>query len=374
MSDEEQLVTIGVLARASGLTASALRFYDDCGLLTPAEVDAVTGYRYYRSAQLERAMLIRRLREIEVGLDGITAILSGDRALAEHLLDEHVDALERRARHAADTARAIKAELNSGPRVLLPGPALAHAIEQVGSAVAADDGIRVLTGFLLEVERDALILTATDRYRLTTRTLVPLRRSGGDWSLVVAGTELTAIEPWLRTTDEVALSPGDRGLLLNSGGIERHCRSIAEPYPDYRAVLSGLAPVRTRVVLTRDRLLDAIDAAGPALVFSAHPAPQPGTTGANPANLAPADQATLVVAAPGTAGEELPAAVIGTAVELAFATPTLRPALQSAVGPDIMLDISAPDQPVVIRSASVGDLTTVTMPTVRPTPDTEENT
>ncbi|MBL2815669.1 MerR family DNA-binding transcriptional regulator, partial [Klebsiella pneumoniae] len=41
------VATIGAVARATGLTASALRFYGDCGLLAPAVVDEVTGYRYY---------------------------------------------------------------------------------------------------------------------------------------------------------------------------------------------------------------------------------------------------------------------------------------------------------------------------------------
>ncbi|HEY9354348.1 MAG TPA: MerR family DNA-binding transcriptional regulator, partial [Nocardioides sp.] len=44
---DEPLLTIGAFARAVGLTASALRHYDECGLLVPAEVDSGTGYRYY---------------------------------------------------------------------------------------------------------------------------------------------------------------------------------------------------------------------------------------------------------------------------------------------------------------------------------------
>ncbi|MGY4099845.1 MerR family transcriptional regulator [Nocardia sp. R16R-3T] len=58
------LITIGGLARACGLAASALRFYDDCGLLVPVRVDAVTGYRYYSEAQVDRGVMIRRLRSI----------------------------------------------------------------------------------------------------------------------------------------------------------------------------------------------------------------------------------------------------------------------------------------------------------------------
>ncbi len=40
------VLTIGEFASASGLTAKALRLYDELELLTPAEVDQRNGYRY----------------------------------------------------------------------------------------------------------------------------------------------------------------------------------------------------------------------------------------------------------------------------------------------------------------------------------------
>ena len=44
------MMSIGDFARASGLTAKALRLYDETGLLEPAEVDEFTGYRWYAAA------------------------------------------------------------------------------------------------------------------------------------------------------------------------------------------------------------------------------------------------------------------------------------------------------------------------------------
>jgi len=41
MADDPDLLTIGDFARAVGLTASALRHYDECGLLIPARTDAI---------------------------------------------------------------------------------------------------------------------------------------------------------------------------------------------------------------------------------------------------------------------------------------------------------------------------------------------
>ncbi|MFF4172010.1 MerR family transcriptional regulator [Streptomyces sp. NPDC001744] len=61
-------MTIGEFARASRLSAKALRRYDELGLLPPARVDAYTGYRYYAGTQVERARLVAWLRRIGMPL------------------------------------------------------------------------------------------------------------------------------------------------------------------------------------------------------------------------------------------------------------------------------------------------------------------
>ncbi|NLU74085.1 MerR family transcriptional regulator [Streptomyces sp. HNM0575] len=76
------LLTIGAFAKASRLSAKALRLYDELGLLCPARVDPVSGYRFYAPAQLEQARLVvwlrrlgmplARIRELD-GLDGPAA-------------------------------------------------------------------------------------------------------------------------------------------------------------------------------------------------------------------------------------------------------------------------------------------------------------
>ncbi|WP_280194470.1 MerR family transcriptional regulator, partial [Nocardia farcinica] len=93
---DQGLLTIGAVARATGLTASALRFYGDCGLLAPAVVDEVTGYRYYTPEQCARAVLIRRLRGIELPLPEVAEVLDAGAARAGEVLDRHVAELARR--------------------------------------------------------------------------------------------------------------------------------------------------------------------------------------------------------------------------------------------------------------------------------------
>ena len=48
----DDLLNLGALAAATGLTNPTLRHYDVIGLLYPSEVDAGTGYRHYRRDQI----------------------------------------------------------------------------------------------------------------------------------------------------------------------------------------------------------------------------------------------------------------------------------------------------------------------------------
>ncbi|MFD7126561.1 MULTISPECIES: MerR family transcriptional regulator [Streptomyces] len=77
-----ELVTIGEFARLSRLSAKALRRYDELGLLRPALVDPVNGYRYYDPAQVEGARLVAWLRRIGMPLSRIGRIVALDAGAA----------------------------------------------------------------------------------------------------------------------------------------------------------------------------------------------------------------------------------------------------------------------------------------------------
>jgi DNA-binding transcriptional MerR regulator len=74
----DDLLSIGQIARLSGLSVGALRHYDELDLLRPADVDVSSGYRRYRTEQLETARVIARLRELEMSLDEIREVLAID--------------------------------------------------------------------------------------------------------------------------------------------------------------------------------------------------------------------------------------------------------------------------------------------------------
>ncbi len=68
------MLTIGEFARECRLSPKALRLYDELGLLAPARVDPVSGYRLYEPGQLERARLVAWLRRLGMPLARIRVV------------------------------------------------------------------------------------------------------------------------------------------------------------------------------------------------------------------------------------------------------------------------------------------------------------
>jgi DNA-binding transcriptional MerR regulator len=73
----EDLLSIGRFARLCRLSVKQLRHYDELGLLSPAQVDEGSGYRYYRAKQAPEGVSIGLLRSLDVPLPAIQEILSG---------------------------------------------------------------------------------------------------------------------------------------------------------------------------------------------------------------------------------------------------------------------------------------------------------
>ena len=82
-------LSIGEFARRSRLSPKALRLYDELGLLTPARVDESSGYRFYDAGQLERARLVATLRQLQMPLAEIKAILDLEPAAAARAIADY---------------------------------------------------------------------------------------------------------------------------------------------------------------------------------------------------------------------------------------------------------------------------------------------
>ncbi|HKW01382.1 MAG TPA: MerR family transcriptional regulator [Vicinamibacterales bacterium] len=104
------LVTIGELARSSGVPIKTIRHYSDLGLLPPARVTAAR-YRLYDRLALADLETIRLFRSLEFPLDAIASIVGRSRPVRESLqlqLDAVESALRRLRRTRAVLARALE--------------------------------------------------------------------------------------------------------------------------------------------------------------------------------------------------------------------------------------------------------------------------
>jgi DNA-binding transcriptional MerR regulator len=343
-------MSIGKFAQCSGLTPSALRFYQDAGLIRPAVVDDASGYRYYAAGQLAQGIAIRQLRDMAMPLGAIPQVLDDDAAEAGRLIDEHVARLGDQLRQARRTAAAFQERPGEGsglPVASVKGPVLAAAAEQILTAAAPGPGSPVLGGLRVEAASGALTLTATDGYRLATRTLVPDQAPGTTWAATLNGDDLREILPRIRHRALVHVEASRPGVRLRTDcGHTEYCRTVAGQYPDYRLLLSALPPAATRLTVARDALLRALDRHAGNLI-RLH-VTRGGLT------LGPAPE----VAAP----RSLRARSAGPPAAAWFHLTTFYPAVSAAIGPDLMLDLRGPGQPATIRSADTGDLTTLAMP------------
>ena len=71
----EIFLTIGEMAKRSGLTAKMIRHYESLGLLPPA-VRSDAGYRHYQEADVQQLRFIRQARELGFSLPQIGELLN----------------------------------------------------------------------------------------------------------------------------------------------------------------------------------------------------------------------------------------------------------------------------------------------------------
>ncbi len=70
------MLQIGEFSKICQVSVKTLHHYDRIGLLAPAEVDRLTGYRYYRTEQIDRMNYIQRLKRYGFSLEEIQYLIT----------------------------------------------------------------------------------------------------------------------------------------------------------------------------------------------------------------------------------------------------------------------------------------------------------
>ncbi len=121
-----------------GVSAKALRLYEQRGLLTPPRTGA--GWRAYGPAEMARAGEIAALRALGLSLTQTARVLAGDPSDLEPALAAHQAALEGQGARLAETLNSIKAlraDLRAG-KTPSPGELAALIITRRAPAVGLD--------------------------------------------------------------------------------------------------------------------------------------------------------------------------------------------------------------------------------------------
>jgi DNA-binding transcriptional MerR regulator/effector-binding domain-containing protein len=114
-------LTVGDFSRITHLSVKTLRHYHQVGLLEPVTVNPDTGYRYYSGDQVPTAQVIRRLRDLEMPVAEVKAVLAAPDAPARNvLIAAHLDRLEAelaQTRAAVDSLRNLLRPSGAAPAI-----------------------------------------------------------------------------------------------------------------------------------------------------------------------------------------------------------------------------------------------------------------
>lgn len=326
---------IGQLARRCGLSASALRFYDECDLLRPSHVDPQTGYRCYDEDQVVTAELIRDLRSAGLPVAEVRAFLSASPTGRAALLLAHEDALTAQATTAQALVRAMRQRL-SGARMTsmtVNSSELADALQQLVAITSQDDEQPLLQTVLIEAVDGSLRLVATDRHRLAVRDLAPLDGADAVFSALLPRAAVHRALASLAGTD------GPVSILVDGDHLglgELVFPRIKADFVAYGPLLEADVPEHVLLV----GLADAIAAV-----------PETGDVSVTFTSGAVLIGETRVVAS-----------YEGVGVTLLVNAQFLTQALASAAGPEVVLEASTSLRPLVVRSADSGTRVHLLMP------------
>ncbi|MFI2430971.1 MerR family transcriptional regulator [Streptomyces sp. NPDC018693] len=248
--------SIGEMARDSGLGVSALRFYDRAGVLVPAWVDPVSGYRWYEPEQLEDARVLARLRRAGMPLADIRLVLASwsgeDTDLVRKLLEAHLRRLEQGLSDACGEFSALRALLDHRENVMTSlsiatvrlsttAPELAAALDAVRFAASTDPELPMLGGILFDIEGESLHLVATDRYRMAVAHAGTAGHEGSRIQVIVPTPLADAMRALLDGEGPVRLSVDGDHVTLNVGDRQAAGRCLDHDFPDYRRLLPPAA-------------------------------------------------------------------------------------------------------------------------------------
>lgn len=262
-------MSIGRFAAMTGLSQSALRYYDTHDVLAPATVDESSGYRWYAPEQIPPARVLARLRKVGMPPAEMRTVIA-PHATPEHIeaiLHEHVRRLEAGLEDARSELAAVREQLvqpASHVTCTLPAGDLVGLIDAVAFASAEDTDYLGLDAVLLHLHGSRLTLVASDRYRLavaTTRLTTDPAADDIDVRTAATRTDLDMLRG-LDAAQPVTVTLGRDALTIRTPEQTWYPATRQVAFADYEAQLTwiGEHEATGNVTRVRERVATSADA------------------------------------------------------------------------------------------------------------------
>jgi DNA polymerase III subunit beta len=245
--------------------------------------------------------------------------------------------------------------VSGGQSFSIPAGLLKEAIEDVVFAAAPDDTRPVLAGVLLKMGSGSLTLAAADGFRLAVR-VVELPANGPDLQLIVPARTLTEVARILPDAAEeqveINTTPNGNQIYFAFGQTEVTSRLIEGQFPDYQRIIPPDAKTKVKVKTT-----EFLRATRAAAVFARDNSNIVRLECSPPKDNAELALGSVLVKSTSaemgdnegtldTTGFE------GDDTQIAFNGRYLRDALEAIDTEDVVLQITGPSSPGIIRPAS----------------------
>jgi DNA polymerase-3 subunit beta len=148
----------------------------------------------------------------------------------------------------------------AGTTVTVEAGALAEAVGQVARGASRDEARPVLTGVLVEISREGVVMAATDSYRLAVRELVA---SADDEGRAIVPERALSEAGRAAATDEkaqVEIRVDESQVSFRVGRLNLTSRLIEGEFPNFRQLLPETH--ESRLIVSRQQLLDAVRRVG----------------------------------------------------------------------------------------------------------------
>lgn len=144
------MLTIGEFSNICKVSTKTLRYYAEIGLILPDEINPENGYRYYSINQLEKMLLINRLKDYCFSLEEIKTIFESEELMDEVLftaLNKKKKEIAAKVRKFEDTLHRMDSDISN----LRKGKSIMSYLESIDVQLA-----EIPMMYLLSIRKNVL--------------------------------------------------------------------------------------------------------------------------------------------------------------------------------------------------------------------------